>query len=107
AKLRQELIDRRLLGGTGDRPAEVPHCGIGTQHAADRRVDLWPCGTFTARQRIVQPQAVVQPENRRLADRACGSAADRLVRVAFELDRTAVPHLYQQPAAGSATGTRR
>src|SRR5581483_3257515 len=76
-------------------------------HAADRRVDLWPCGTFTARQRIVQPQAVVQPENRRLADRACGSAADRLVRVAFELDRTAVPHLYQQPAAGSATGTRR
>ena len=98
-KLRQEAVDRGLLGRTGDGFAQIPDGPSGAQPRKDLPIHVRPCGRFAARQRLLQAEAVVQAENGCLPHRTRRAAGDRLVGVAFELDWAAVPYFRQQAAA--------
>ena len=73
----------------------------------DLHVDVGPGRALAAFGRIRQAQAVVQTKNRRLTDGARRAARERMIRIAFDLDRPAVASGDEQPAACLARAARR
>src|SRR5450759_4668347 len=68
----------------------------------DLRIDIQPGGILSARHRLLKAQAVIQPEDRGLADNAKATARHRVFRVSLQLDGPAIAALGKQPAGCTA-----
>src|SRR5262249_17334145 len=68
----------------------------------DLLVDALPVERAARRHRRREPLAVVDAEQRRLADGADAAARERMLGVALDLERPAVARLHQETAAGAA-----
>ena len=74
---------------------------------SNRAVHLGPFGRLPPLQRLLQPLLVVKSQERGLPCRAQSAARQGMVRIPFELDRSAISVFDQHPAAGTTAAARR
>ena len=107
----QEFGDERGGRRAGDRRRQDPDGAALLPDSAERRgdllVDIGPRASLTAVGRVRQPLAVIETQNRCLAHGACRAARQRVIGIAFDLERPAVTGGDEQSAARLAGAARR
>jgi hypothetical protein len=115
-KSAHEIGQHRGGSGTGDRRRQhADGAAVLTRPlecGENVAIDVGPSRRLAGADRLRQALAVVEPEDRGLADRAGRAAGQRMIRVAFDLDRPSVAGRDQQSAprfaaaAGGGVGQR-